>query len=66
MTLKEYMAVNGVTQKELGEKMGVTQGFVSQLLIGTSEVPAYRALQIQKITKGRVKVGDLIDLAVKN
>lgn len=57
MKLKKYMLT--ITQEEFAKKLNVTQGIVSRYVNGTAIIPAKRAVQIEKITKGIVTRKDL-------
>lgn len=47
------------TQEEIARTLNVTQGAVSQWL-STGGLPAKRALQIERITKGQFKALDIV------
>ena len=52
MKLIEYM--KQTTQREFAEKLGVTQGLVSQWLLNKKAVPAAQCIKIERITNGLV------------
>lgn len=53
--IKEYMAANGLTQKDFGEIAKVPQGMVSQWLSGARPVSAIAAFNIEQRTNGAIK-----------
>jgi DNA-binding transcriptional regulator YdaS (Cro superfamily) len=57
MTLQEYL--NTTTQAAFAERLGVTQGLVSQWLTGETKLTAERAVQIEEVTAGEVSRSDL-------
>jgi 3,4-dihydroxy 2-butanone 4-phosphate synthase/GTP cyclohydrolase II len=58
MKLSDWLINKGVTQAELASALGITQGRVSQLVKG--DVPSLDlAVRIERITKGKVRAGDL-------
>jgi DNA-binding transcriptional regulator YdaS (Cro superfamily) len=59
MNLKAYLRKTRTTQKALAETLGVTQGAVSQWLVGTQEITPQRAVEIEKATNKSVTRYDL-------
>ncbi len=47
------------TQQDLADKLGVTRQFISKLVCG-SHVPILYALKIEKLSKGKFKLRQLI------
>lgn len=62
MKLQEYLAKNKITQSEMAKKIGVTQGFISQCVLGVVQIPAFRAIQIERATNGEVSIDELITI----
>lgn len=58
MNLSAYLATSSVTQAEFAQKVGVTQGRVSQWIRG-AVIPAERCRAIEAATEGKVTVHDL-------
>jgi transcriptional regulator with XRE-family HTH domain len=65
MKLADWLKTNNVTQTEFAEKIGVTPGFISQLISGTSKPGPGRIEAIHKETAGAVTATDLLDLPAK-
>ena len=57
MNLHKY--IKTTTQDAFSKAMGVTQGCVSKWLSGAIAIPAERAIQIEKATKGKVTRAEL-------
>lgn len=53
MTLAEYLAATETSQAAFGDRVGVSQGRVSQWLAGET-IPAEKAKAIEEATSGRV------------
>jgi DNA-binding transcriptional regulator YdaS (Cro superfamily) len=53
MTLNEYLKTRG-KQKELAQRLKITQGAVSQWATGSQRVTAERAIDIELATDGAV------------
>lgn len=54
MHLVEYLKQPGVTQKALAERLGVSQGLISQWVNGSQVIMAERAKAIEEATAGAV------------
>jgi len=54
MDLQTYLQNTETTQKELGARIGVSQGLVYQWLTGRTRITAERAIEIEKATSGQV------------
>ena len=51
MALYDYMTKNNLSQKELAQRLGITQGYTSQLLCGTRHPsPKLRRRMLQVLT----------------
>ena len=50
------------TPKIMAEKLGVTIQAVSNWKNGITKIPAYRAIQVERATKGEISIDDLIDV----
>lgn len=50
------------TPKILAERMGITPQLISNWRSGRIKIPAYRAIQIERATKGEITIDDLIDV----
>lgn len=59
MNIQTYLKKHRVTQKEFAKKIGATQGFVSQLLLGKRPIPAEKVLPIELATNGQVSRHEL-------
>jgi DNA-binding transcriptional regulator YdaS (Cro superfamily) len=57
MNLKKYLETS--TQTELAEKLGVSQGLVSQWVNGDTAITAEKAIAIEVATEGAVTRSDL-------
>jgi DNA-binding transcriptional regulator YdaS (Cro superfamily) len=57
MGLKEYLETT--TQADIARLLGCSQGLVSQWLSGVQRVTAERAVQIEKVTDGKVTAAEL-------
>ena len=54
MTLKEYLALNKITQAEFAEAIGVKQATVSRLAEGKLGPKPITAIEIERQTRGAV------------
>ena len=54
MNLSSYLERNQITQTQFAEQIGVTQGYISQLLSGRVKCSPDVALKIELITKKTV------------
>lgn len=59
MDLRTYLRDNGITQDELGRRVGVTQASVAHWLAGRVRIPAERCGAIERATGGVVTRADL-------
>ena len=59
MNIKEYLKLSGVTQAEFADELGVTQGFIGQLVRNERPIPATKVIAIEKATNGIVSRYDL-------
>jgi len=51
MALYDFMMKNNLSQKELAQKLGITQGYTSQLICGTRHPsPGLRRRMLQVLT----------------
>lgn len=67
MKLHDYLQSRRVTQTELADRLGITQGAVWQWLAGRKPVSAESCIAIERVTEGEVRCEDLrpdIDWAV--
>ena len=55
--LQDYLKTE--TQVVFADRLGVTQGQISQWVNGLREIPAIRAMQIEHITGGGLKAKNL-------
>lgn len=57
MRLKDYLAKEGITQREFAEKMNppLQQSHLSNYMSGRVKISLARAIEIQRLTKGAVK-----------
>lgn len=60
MDISAYLKKHQLTQEEFAKQLGVTQGFISHCITGTSKIPPYRAIQIERFTNGEIAIDDLI------
>lgn len=58
MTLKEWLAANGMTQDQFAEEWGIGQSTVSRVCVGGHCKPAV-AIVIHTATKGAVTPNDI-------
>jgi len=58
MKLSEYLSYKSMSQTAFAKTLSppVTQGLVSQWILGKCRIPLHRAIEIKKITKGKVDV----------
>lgn len=54
MRLQAYLIRPGCSQGRLAQRLGVTQGAISQWLKGTRPIPINRCVEIERITGGLV------------
>jgi len=59
MNLKTYLKRSKKSQTEFADKLGVTQGLVSQWLKGVTAITPERAIDIEDATEGQVTRYDL-------
>lgn len=57
--IRQYIAKRGLSQKEFGNLVGVSQGMVSQWLTGARPISPESALAIEQKTKGAVRKHEL-------
>ena len=62
MKLEEYLRFNRIKNRELAEKLGVSQAFVNLMLHGKRKPSLDLAKKIEKITEGRVSVFELLGI----
>lgn len=60
MDLGDYLESRNISEKEFAEMIGVTGTSVAQYLRGGRIPKLKTALLIEKVTKGKVKIADLI------
>lgn len=60
MDLQNYLQKHGLSQEAFGEKLGVSQGLVSQWLNGETGITNERAKQIAAVTDYEVTPHDLL------
>jgi DNA-binding transcriptional regulator YdaS (Cro superfamily) len=60
MRLDEYLRDHGETQSDFAERLDppVTQGLVSQWVLGTTRISLARALEIETLTNNEVTARD--------
>ena len=58
MDIAAYLKKHGLTQKQFADKIGCTQGAVSQWLLG-AQPSAERAVEIEKKTDGQIQRHEL-------
>lgn len=58
MDLKSYIDAHGITQSEIAKAIGTTDATVSRLVNGTRKPGLHLAMDIQKATKGKVRLSD--------
>ena len=51
MTLKEYLARKGISQRDFAKRLGITQPYLSQVLRHTKRFSAELALKVVEITQ---------------
>ncbi len=66
MNIQTYMKNNNMSQSDLAKKLNVTQGFISQWFVGKRQIPAFRAIQIERLTNGEVTIDELINVPSEN
>ena len=54
MTLKEYLARKGISQREFAKRLGITQPYLSQVLRHTKRFSAELALKVVEITQNDI------------
>jgi len=54
MNISTYLQQTKTTQQDFASQLGISQGLVSQWLLSRTTVTADRAVQIEKITNGKV------------
>jgi DNA-binding transcriptional regulator YdaS (Cro superfamily) len=54
MELTAYLTKYGLSQREFGARLGVTQGMVAHWVNGRTRITAERALEIEAATSGEV------------
>lgn len=59
MKLKEYLLQNKGQQKFIGDQLGASKQYFSQLVTGASPISPKRAVLIEKLTDGQVSRKDL-------
>jgi DNA-binding transcriptional regulator YdaS (Cro superfamily) len=59
MNLDQYLKSRALSQTEFAEVLGVTRGIVSHWIGGRAPVPAERAADIERATRGVVTRMDL-------
>jgi transcriptional regulator with XRE-family HTH domain len=62
MTLAEFIAQQGITQKQFAERSGMTEATVSRILNGLQSPSARNLKLIYQLTAGAVTVMDFPDL----
>ncbi|THD51861.1 XRE family transcriptional regulator [Enterobacteriaceae bacterium ML5] len=59
MKLGEYLAKNGINQREYGALAGVTQGYVSHVVVGRHKPRGSKAVKMAAVTGYQVTPHDL-------
>lgn len=59
MVLEKYLQKHAITQKQFAEKLGCSQGLISQWINGETKVTGDWALRIERETKREVRRQDL-------
>lgn len=54
MNIRTYLEANNITQSEFADRIGVTTGFINQMLSGLRPIPAKQVIPIEKATNGEV------------
>jgi DNA-binding transcriptional regulator YdaS (Cro superfamily) len=54
MKLNEYLVEQAMSQSDFAKKLGVVQGLVWQWLHGRTRITAERAVEIERVTDGKV------------
>lgn len=57
--MKLHKYIKTTTQAEFASRLNVTQGLISQWIVGKTRVTAERAIQIEKVTNGIVSRAEL-------
>lgn len=67
MNLRDYLKSNRITQAEFAKRLDppVSQGKVNHWLHGARRVSLVEAIQIERITEGKVRLQDLAQSPVK-
>lgn len=59
MKLGEYLAKNGISQRKFGELAGITQGYVSHIIVGRHKPRGSKAVEMAAVTGFVVTPHDL-------
>ncbi|WP_350939129.1 MULTISPECIES: helix-turn-helix domain-containing protein [Thioclava] len=60
MTLKEYLSLHQISQTDFSGSLGVSKGYLSDLLRGRKLPSLTIAVKIQDLTKGAVMAGSWV------
>lgn len=58
--IKRYCKANQMSQREFARAVGLSEGFVSQLVNGHEKCGREAALQIEERTGGRIRLRELL------
>lgn len=59
--LKEFLTFIGGTPRQIGERFGVSRQAVRMWLV-RGKIPYARAVELERLTEGRVRIEDLKEL----
>ena len=59
MKISEYLKEHKISQGVFAQRVGVSQGMVSQWIFGHRKVSLERAVKIEEITRGQISAADL-------
>ena len=62
MHLYQYLIQNDVSQTQFADKLGISQPTLSRYLIGSTYPTVVSAIQIERLTNGKVKCHDWANL----
>jgi len=58
--LDDYLDKNGITQRQFAERIGCSQGLISQWLSGETKMTGLWAVKIERVTRAAVRRQDLL------
>jgi DNA-binding transcriptional regulator YdaS (Cro superfamily) len=64
MHLADFLKERRLSQDEFAQKLGVSQGLVSQWVRGVTRITLKQSLQIKRITRNKVTPEDCVDMYV--